>query len=135
MGFNKFCMLSNNKNLKKHVFVFARSCLGKVPGRAPFSQLSKRATACTIRMQIVKQINKENESDQANNKLGQQIPNSKLNAERCSETRGTHKMKVEREDWSQQYRHRRGAIGCIPVTVAQGESTIGLVEVSLSVYS
>ena len=38
-------------------FFFARSCLGKVPGRAPFSQLSKRATACTIRMQIVKQIN------------------------------------------------------------------------------
>ena len=31
-------------------FFFARSCLGKVPGRAPFSQLSKRATACTIRM-------------------------------------------------------------------------------------
>ena len=40
-------------------FFFARSCLGKVPGGAPFSQLSKRATACTIRMQIVKQINKE----------------------------------------------------------------------------
>ena len=39
------------------VFFFARSCLGKVPGRAPFSQLSKRATACTIRMQIVKQFN------------------------------------------------------------------------------
>ena len=38
---------------------FARSCLGKVPGRALFSQLSKRATACTIRMQIVKQINKK----------------------------------------------------------------------------
>ena len=37
----------------------ARSCLGKVPGGAPFSQLSKRATACTIRMQIVKQINQE----------------------------------------------------------------------------
>ena len=31
----------------------ARSCLGKVPGRAPFSQLSQQATACTIRMQIV----------------------------------------------------------------------------------
>ena len=44
------------------IFFFARSCLGKVPGRAPFSQLSKRATACTIRMQIVKQIN-ENELD------------------------------------------------------------------------
>ena len=43
-------------------FFLARSCLGKVPGRAPFSQLSKRATACTIRMQIVKQIN-ENELD------------------------------------------------------------------------
>ena len=43
-------------------FFFARSCLGKVPGRAPFSQLSQRATACTIRMQIVKQIN-ENELD------------------------------------------------------------------------
>ena len=41
---------------------FARSCLGKVPDRAPFSQLSKRATACTIWMQIVKQIN-ENELD------------------------------------------------------------------------
>ena len=90
--------------------------MGKVPGGAPFSQLSKRATACTIRMQIVKQINKENELDKTNNKLGQQIPNSKLNAERCSETRGTHKIKVEREDWSQQYRHRRGVIGCIPVT-------------------
>ena len=29
-------------------FFFARSCLGKVPGRAPFSQLNKQATACTI---------------------------------------------------------------------------------------
>ena len=37
-------------------FFFARSCLGKVPGGAPFSQRSERATACTIRMQIVKQI-------------------------------------------------------------------------------
>ena len=35
------------------------SCLGKVPGGAPFSQRSERATACTIRMQIVKQINKK----------------------------------------------------------------------------
>ena len=45
-----------------------------VPGRAPFSQLSKRATACTIRMQIVKQIN-ENELDirKRINQLGQQI--------------------------------------------------------------
>ena len=40
-------------------FFFARSCLGKVPGRAPFSQRSERATACTIRMQIVKQIIEE----------------------------------------------------------------------------
>ena len=31
---------------------FARSCLGKVPGGASFSQRSERATACTIRMQI-----------------------------------------------------------------------------------
>ena len=36
--------------------------------------------------------------------------------QRCSETKGTHEMKVEREDWSQQYRHRRGVIGYIPVT-------------------
>ena len=44
--------------------------------------------------------------------------NSKFNLtmQRCSETKGTHKMKVEREDWSQQYRHRRGVIGYIPVT-------------------
>ena len=115
------------------MFFFARCCLGKVPGGAPFSQLSKRATACTVRMQIVKQINKENELDQANNKLGQQIPNSKLNAERCSETRGTQKIKVEREDWSQQYTHRYWVYTCNEV--AQGESTIGLVEVSLSVHS
>ena len=32
-----------------YVFFFARSCLGKVPGRASFSQLSQQATACTIR--------------------------------------------------------------------------------------
>ena len=51
-------------------FFFARSCLGKVPGRAPFSQLSKRATACKIRMQILKQIN-ENELD--NRKLINQL--------------------------------------------------------------
>ena len=38
------------------LFFFARSCLGKVPGGAPFSQRSERATACTIRMQIDKQI-------------------------------------------------------------------------------
>ena len=30
--------------------------LGKVPGGTPFSQRSERATACTIRMQIDKQI-------------------------------------------------------------------------------
>ena len=35
-------------------FFFACSCLGKV---LPFSQRSERATACAIRMQIVKQIN------------------------------------------------------------------------------
>ena len=40
-------------------FFFARSCLGKIPGGAPFSQRRERATACTIRMQIVKQIYKE----------------------------------------------------------------------------
>ena len=40
-------------------FFFARSCLGKIPGGAPFCQRSEQATACTIRMQIVKQINKE----------------------------------------------------------------------------
>ena len=56
------------------IFFFARSCLGKVPGRAPFSQLSQRATACTIRMQIVKHSN-ENELDikKRNNQLGQLI--------------------------------------------------------------
>ena len=61
---------------EKSRFFFARSCLGKVPGRAPFSQLSKRATACTIRMQIVKQIN-ENELDirKRINQLGQLISN------------------------------------------------------------
>ena len=33
-------------------FFLARSCLGQVPGGAPFSQRSKLATACTSRMQI-----------------------------------------------------------------------------------
>ena len=33
-------------------FFLARSCLGQVPGGAPFSQRSKLATACTNRMQI-----------------------------------------------------------------------------------
>ena len=55
-------MVSVEENDCLWTFFFARSCLDKVPGRAPFSQLSKPATACTIRMQIVKQIN-ENESD------------------------------------------------------------------------
>ena len=35
-----------------HHFFLARSCLGQVPGRAPFSQRSELATACTNRMQI-----------------------------------------------------------------------------------
>ena len=35
---------------------FVRSCLDKVPGGTIFSQRSERATACTIRMQIDKQI-------------------------------------------------------------------------------
>ena len=34
------------------VFFLARSCLGQVPGGAPFSQRSEQATACTNRMQI-----------------------------------------------------------------------------------
>ena len=34
------------------VFFLARSCLGQVPGGAPFSQRSELATACTNRMQI-----------------------------------------------------------------------------------
>ena len=56
---------------KLHTPAFlARSCLDKVPGRAPFSQLSKQATAYTIQMQIVKQIN-ENELD--NRKLMNQL--------------------------------------------------------------
>ena len=56
------------------LFFFARSCLGKVPGRAPFSQLSQQATACTIRMQIVKQINKnELDTRKRKNQLGQLI--------------------------------------------------------------
>ena len=42
-------------------FSFARSCLGKVPGGAPFSQRSERVTACTIRMQIDKQIDVQDE--------------------------------------------------------------------------
>ena len=42
-------------------FFFARCCLGTVPGRAPFSQRSERAAACTIRMQIDKQINVQDE--------------------------------------------------------------------------
>ena len=33
-------------------FFLARCCLGQVPGRAPFSQRSEQATACTNRMQI-----------------------------------------------------------------------------------
>ena len=32
--------------------------------------------------------------------------------QRCSETKGTHEMKVEREDWS----HSTDTIGYIPVT-------------------
>ena len=44
------------------------------PGRAPFSQLSQQATACTIRMQIVKQINKnELDTRKRKNQLGQLI--------------------------------------------------------------
>ena len=34
------------------IFFLARSCLGQVPGGAPFSQRSELATACTNRMQI-----------------------------------------------------------------------------------
>ena len=34
------------------LFFLARSCLGQVPGGAPFSQRSELATACTNRMQI-----------------------------------------------------------------------------------
>ena len=34
------------------VVFLARSCLGQVPGGAPFSQRSELATACTSRMQI-----------------------------------------------------------------------------------
>ena len=56
---------------------FARSCLGKVPGGAPFRQRSERATACTIRMQIDKQIDVQDELRQIKqNKL--QITNYKL---------------------------------------------------------
>ena len=52
-------------------FFFARSCLGKVPGRAPFSQRSERATACTIRMQIDKQINVQDELNKAKQQISQ----------------------------------------------------------------
>ena len=82
------------QRLGKTVFFFARSCLGKVPGRAPFSQLSKQATANTIRMQIVKQIN-ENELDirKLINQLCSKFQNE-LIRKRCSETKGAHRVKV-----------------------------------------
>ena len=65
--------MDEEKNLPT-LFFFARSCLGKVPGRAPFSQLSQQATACTIRMQIVKQINKnELDTRKRKNQSGQLI--------------------------------------------------------------
>ena len=56
---------------------FARSCLGKVPGGAPFSQRSERATACTIRMQIDKQISVQDELIQIK-QIKLQITNYKL---------------------------------------------------------
>ena len=82
-------------NLLLVAFFFARSCLGKVPGRAPFSQLSKQATANTIRMQIVKQIN-ENELDirKLINRLCSKLQNE-LIRKRCSETKGAHRVKVK----------------------------------------
>ena len=46
--------------LAKVIFFLARSCLGQVPGGAPFSQRSELATACTSRMQI-KNLNRTNE--------------------------------------------------------------------------
>ena len=45
-------------------------------------------------------------------------------------------MQVRRRDIGQQYRHRRGVIKVYTRNeVAQGESKVGMVEVSLSVYS
>ena len=81
---------------------------------------------------MFKQINKENESDKANNKLGQQIPNSNLNAERCSETRGTHKSKVERRTEADSTDTAEVLLGDTCNEVAQGERTIGLVDDKLS---
>ena len=82
-------------SLAQRFFFFARSCLGKVPGRAPFSQLSKQATANTIRMQIVKQVN-ENELDirKLINRLCSKFQNE-LIRKRCSETKGAHRVKVK----------------------------------------
>ena len=58
-------------------FFFARSCLGKVPGRTPFSQRSERVAACTFRMQINQQIDVQDELNKAKqNKV--QITNYKL---------------------------------------------------------
>ena len=86
---------SRNYAFSLRLFFFARSCLGKVPGRAPFSQLSKQATANTIRMQIVKQIN-ENELDirKLINRLCSRFQNE-LKRKRCSETKGAHRVKVK----------------------------------------
>ena len=97
-------------------FFFARSCLGKVPGRAPFSQLSQQATACTIRMQIVKQINKnELDTRKRKNQVGQLI-SKWINKKEMQWEQGCSQVEGVREDRSQQYRHRRGVIGYIPVT-------------------
>ena len=92
-------------------FFFARSCLGKVPGRAAFSQLSQRATACTIRMQIVKQINgHELDIKKRINQLGQLI-SKWINKKEMQWDQGCSQVEGGREDRSQQYRHRRGVIG------------------------
>ena len=114
---------------KPAVFFFARSYLGKVPGGAPFSQRSERATACTIWMQIDNQISErtfffshavrsklaKERIEQKQNKL--QIPNSKLKenavrTESLTERQGMHQV---RGDKGQRHRHRRGVIGCLPV--------------------
>ena len=122
-------------------FFFARSCLGKVPGGTPFSQRSERATACTIRMQIDKQIDVQDESRQ----IKQDKSNYELRIrEGCRKERtsqGTSdivdgsagkKGGTEANDT----KNRRGVMGYIPGTRwHKAECKVGLVEVSLSVYS
>ena len=52
MGLKKGNTVLLHHTMVRCSFFLARSCLGQVPGGAPFSQRSDLATACTSRMQI-----------------------------------------------------------------------------------